>query len=84
MRHGRLEELDNHRVGPSEKTARHIGSVVQPAKTTRNKYTSEDDRILWCWVHDNPQRGGGTDGNEIYKQLESKVRERHPMGEQRS
>ena len=47
---------------------------MQPAKGTRNKYTNEDDRILWSWVNDNPQKGGGTDGNEIYKQLEKKVR----------
>lgn len=46
---------------------------MQPAKGTRNKYTEADDRILWNWVHDNPQKGGGTDGNEIYKQLEKKV-----------
>lgn len=74
IRNGLLEDLDDHKVGPPEGNIRSIGSVVQPAKGTRNKYTNEDDRILWSWVNDNPQKGGGTDGNEIYKQLEIKVR----------
>ncbi len=73
IRNGTLEDLEDHRVGPPEGNIRSIGSVVQPAKVTRNKYTDADDRILWDWVHDNPQKGGGTDGNEIYKQLEKKV-----------
>lgn len=75
VRNGVLENLDDHRVGPAEGTVRSIGSTVQPPKGTRNKYTQNDDRILWNWVQDNPQRTGGTDGNEIYKQLEAKVRE---------
>jgi hypothetical protein len=49
--------------------------VSHPAKLTRSKYTQEDERILWDWVNTNPQSGGGTDGNEIYKQLEMK----HPQ-----
>lgn len=77
LRNGILEDLDDHRVGPPEGHIRSIGSVVQPAKVTRNKYTEEDDRILWNWVNDNPQKGGGTDGNEIYKQLEKKYPQ-HP------
>ena len=52
---------------------RSIGSITQPAKTSRNKFTEEDDRILLQWVYSHPQKGGGTDGNEIYKQLEAKV-----------
>ncbi|KAL6714467.1 hypothetical protein ACLMJK_007891 [Lecanora helva] len=75
VRNGALENLGNHRAGPPEGTVRSIGSIVQPAKGTRNKYTQEDDRILWSWVHETPQKGGGTDGNEIYKQLEAK----HPQ-----
>ena len=61
-------------MGPVEGTVRSISSTVQPAKGTRNKFTDEDDRILWEWVRENRQKGGGTDGNEIYKQLEIKVR----------
>ena len=74
IRNGVLEDLDDHKVGPPEGNIRSVGSVVQPAKGTRNKYTEADDRILWNWVNENPQRGGGTDGNEIYKQLEQSVR----------
>lgn len=74
IRNGVLEDLDDHKVGPPEGHIRSIGSVAQPAKGTRNKYTEADDRILWNWVNDNPQKGGGTDGNEIYKHLQTKVR----------
>ena len=61
-------------MGPEKGTVRTIGSIVQPAKGTRNKFTDDDDHILWEWVREHPQKGGGTDGNEIYKQLEIKVR----------
>lgn len=74
VRNGVLEDLEDHRVGPDEGTVRSAGSTIQPPKGTRNKYTQDDDRILWNWVHEKPQKGGGTDGNEIYKQLEAKVR----------
>lgn len=77
IRNGVLEDLDDHKVGPPEGNIRSIGSVVQPAKGTRNRYTEADDRLLRNWVNDNPQKGGGTDGNEIYKQLERKVRGGH-------
>lgn len=50
-----------------------MGSVVQPAKGSRTKFSEEDDRVLWLWVTQHPQKGGGTFGNEIYKQLEAKV-----------
>ena len=75
IRNGDLENLEDHRVGASGGIVRSVGSTVQPAKGTRNKYTEADDCILWDWVQENPQKGGGTDGNEIYKQLELKVRE---------
>lgn len=74
VRNGILEDLDDHRVGHAEGRVRSVGSIIQPPKGTRNKYTQDDDRILWDWVHETPQKGGGTDGNEIYKQLETKVR----------
>ena len=41
---------------------------------TKELYTAVEDRILWEWVDKNPQQGGGTAGNEIYKQLEKKAR----------
>lgn len=73
MRNGALEELENHRAGPSKSSARTVGSTTQPAKTTRCKFTEEDDQILLKWVHDKHEEGLSTSGNEIYKQLESMV-----------
>ena len=74
VRSGALEDLEDHAVGPPTGTVRSGGSVIHPAKTSRTKFTEDDDRILWLWVEQTPQKGGGTDGNEIYKQLEAKVR----------
>ena len=68
-----LEDLEDHIVGPPLGSVRSIGSITHPAKTTRNKFTEEDDRLLLQWVYSHPQKGGGTDGNEIYKQLEAQV-----------
>ena len=73
VRKGVLEDLEDHAVGPPKGAVRTTGSM-QPAKATRTKYTSADDSILWDWVQTNPQKFGGTDGNEIYKQLQKKVR----------
>ena len=73
IRNGTLEDLEDHKVGPAPGTVRSIGSTIQPPKASRNKYTEEDDRVLWQWVHNHTQKGGGTDGNEIYKQLEAQV-----------
>ena len=73
LRHGTLEDLADHSVGPNKGTVRTVGSIAQPTKNTRKKFTAADDRMLWDWVMTNPQKGGGTDGNEIYKQLEVKV-----------
>lgn len=75
IRNAALEDLADHVVGPPEGTIRPVGSMVRPGKSTRNPYTQEDERILWDWVHAHIQQGGGTDGNEIYKQLEAKVRD---------
>ena len=73
IRNGALENLEDHRIGSAQGEARIVGSIAQPAKGTRTKYTAAEDRILWEWVNSHPQKGGGTDGNEIYKQLEAKV-----------
>ena len=73
LRSGSLENLEDHVVGPRAGTVRSIGSTTQPAKGSRNRFTQDDDRILWHWVQNNPQKYGGTDGNEIYKQLEAQV-----------
>ena len=74
IRNGILEDLGNHAVGPPAGTVRSVGSIVQPAKATRTKFTQEDDRELWLWVESTPQKSGGTEGNAIYKEFEKKVR----------
>lgn len=82
IRNGVLENLEDHIVGPAPGTVRSIGSTIQPSKGTRSKYTEEDDCVLWQWVHSHTQKGGGTDGNEIYRQLEAQVRFPTDMGHQ--
>lgn len=77
IRNGTLENLEDHVVGPPVGTVRSIGSISHPAKTQRTKFTEGDDRILWNWVHEYQQKGGRTDGNDIYKQLEA-TNSRHP------
>lgn len=74
VRNGILEDLDEHAVGPSIGTARIAGSTLQPPRSVRTKFTAEDDRALINWVHQIERDGGATSGNEIYKQLEAKVR----------
>lgn len=74
IRNGKLERLSDHAVGtPVGSTVRAVGSSTQPAKTTRQKFTQEDDQILLNWVESSRRKGAKTDGNEIFKQLEAKV-----------
>ncbi|KAL9000670.1 MAG: hypothetical protein Q9169_000706 [Polycauliona sp. 2 TL-2023] len=72
VRNGALEDLEKYAVGPPVGTIRAVGSIIQPAKSGRTKFTAEDDRQLVNWVRAFEKRGGATSGNEIYKQLESK------------
>lgn len=74
IRNGVLERLEDHVVGPAPGTVRSIGSTLQASKGIRSKFTEDDDCVLWQWVHSHTQKGGGTDGNEIYKQLEAHVK----------
>ncbi|KAI4200023.1 MAG: hypothetical protein LQ346_002454 [Caloplaca aetnensis] len=72
VRNGTLEDLEKHAVGPPIGTLRQVGSTIQPSRSSRTKFTSDDDRILVNWVVGIEQSGGATSGNEIYKQLEAK------------
>ncbi|KAL8850765.1 MAG: hypothetical protein Q9221_004333 [Calogaya cf. arnoldii] len=72
VRNGALEDLEKHAVGLPVGTIRAVGSVIQPAKSSRTKFTAQDDQQLVSWVRTFEQRGGATSGNEIYKQLEAK------------
>lgn len=73
IRNGELEALEGYAVGPPEGTVRNVGSIIQPARSGRTKFTKEDDQELWGWVASADQNGGATSGNELYKQLETKV-----------
>ena len=69
VRNGKLENLDDHRAGPPAGTARPVGAIGQPAKSTRAPFTAEDDRILYDWCVENERNGARMAGNEVYKQL---------------
>ena len=73
LRNGCLEAPEDHVAGPRAGTVRSIGSITHPAKGSRNKFTQDDDIFLWHWVQNTGQKHGGTEGNEIYKQLEAQV-----------
>ena len=73
MRNGCLEDLEDHVAGPRAGTVRSLGSITRPAKGSRSNFTQDDDNFLWHWVQNTPQKYGGTEGNEIYKQLEAQV-----------
>ncbi|KAL9610397.1 MAG: hypothetical protein Q9167_004907 [Letrouitia subvulpina] len=72
IRNGELENLEDYAVGPPEGTVRSVGSIIQPARSGRTKFTKEDDQELWGWVAGAEYKGGATSGNELYKQLETK------------
>ena len=73
IRNGRLENIEDHRVGPTESTVREAGSIDKSAKRTRIKFTTEDDRYLNEFVH---QHGDihSENGAALYKTLEREVR----------
>ena len=77
IRNGVLEELEDHAVGPQAGTVRSVGSTLQPVRKKRTPFTAEDERVLYRWVDTYRQKGGATDGNEIYKQLEVEVKGDH-------
>lgn len=70
---GQLVDKEAHRAGPVQVVARAVGGL-QPTRSSRLPYTTEDDVALWNWVKDEERRGSRILGNEIYKQLEEKVR----------
>ncbi|MCJ1245299.1 hypothetical protein MMC30_002503 [Trapelia coarctata] len=77
VRNGVLEDLDDHRAGPSSSTARPVGAIGQPAKGTRAPFTAQDDQILREWAGEQARKGQATSGNEIFKQL-WQMNPRHP------
>ena len=59
-------------AGPSESNPRPVSSA-QPPTSGRNKYTAEDDRLLYDWVTKAVAKGASEAGNELYKELWDKV-----------
>lgn len=70
---GALEDLDDYRAGRVVGTIREVGSA-QPARKGKIAFTAEDDRILMEWCIKAERKGLSVKGNEIYKQLEEKVK----------
>ncbi|KAI9769109.1 MAG: hypothetical protein M1840_004460 [Geoglossum simile] len=69
VRHGELQDLEDHRAGPNTAVSRPVASC-NPAKGTRHPFSSEDDRLLYDWVTSYERSGGKILGNLIYQQLE--------------
>lgn len=61
-------------VGPPAGTIRNVGSTSMPAKSTRTRFTAEDDRILLKWVTEARRDGKYVAGNTIYQALQTEVR----------
>lgn len=70
---GELEDVDDHRAGPPAGTIREVGSA-QPGRKGRTPFTAEDDRILMEWCVKAERKGLSLRGNDLYKQLEAKVK----------
>lgn len=74
IEYGEIANPQDHLAGPAVGSLREAGSS-RPPKSGRTPYTAEDDRLLYKWVKDAERKGTGlSSGNEIYKQLEQKVR----------
>lgn len=76
VRSGEIPTEDKYRNGTSTSgpSPRAVGGLSQPVKGTRTPFSAEDDQVLYQWVADYGSRGGSVRGNEIYKELERKVR----------
>ncbi|KAK2761754.1 hypothetical protein FQN54_001582 [Arachnomyces sp. PD_36] len=70
VQNGKLENLEDHRVGPSRGVVRPVGG-----RTSRRPFTAEDDKILRNWMEPHEHAQGSVSGNKIYQDLEAK----HPQ-----
>ncbi|KAE8419079.1 hypothetical protein BDV36DRAFT_252442 [Aspergillus pseudocaelatus] len=72
VRNGKLEELEDHRAGPS--AARPVGATNIPTRSCPIPYTLEDDQWLWDQMapyEKDPKAFVG--GNKIYQELATQV-----------
>ena len=80
LRNGDLEDLEDHRVGASEGTVRSVGSIMQPAKGTRNKYYPRPTTVSSGTGSKRiPRKEVAQMATRFTKQLETKVRESSPI-----
>lgn len=73
IKHGVLENPDDHIAGPPAGTIRGVGSTAIRPKAMRTSFTAEDDKLLVAWVRKSVRKGAAENGNELYKQLELRV-----------
>ncbi|KAH9208487.1 hypothetical protein DL95DRAFT_449855 [Leptodontidium sp. 2 PMI_412] len=71
IKKGKLQDIENHRAGPTHAQIREVGSA-QPTKKTRTPFSPEDDRILMEWVSRAERKGLPTLGNALYQQFAEK------------
>jgi hypothetical protein len=77
VNNNKLENIEDHRAGPTTKTVREVGSA-KPGRVGRTPFTIEDDHFLLMWCTRAERKGILLKGNELYKQLEEKVYIRVP------
>ncbi|KAJ5090014.1 hypothetical protein N7532_008698 [Penicillium argentinense] len=71
IRHGRLENLEEHRAGPSN--PRPMGASNIPRKNTRTSWTLEQDQLLYDFLQPfEQQENGRVQGNKIYQLFETR------------
>lgn len=72
VKNGELQDIENHRAGPAQRTVRDVGSK-NPTRQGRIPFTAEDDRVLTQWVTRAERRGVKTLGNVLFQELEQRV-----------
>lgn len=74
MRNGRLDDLNEHRIGAPAGSVRPVGSISTAPKGGRTHYSDADDQLLFNLIKPMEIQGLQTKGNEIYKDIEATVR----------
>jgi len=80
---GQLQDPDDYRVQLPTAADRPVGSRSLAGKSTRARFTPQDDQLLYNWIVPYRDNGGRWKGNEIYQQLERKY-PHHPYQSWRS
>ncbi|KAK5946760.1 hypothetical protein PMZ80_000903 [Knufia obscura] len=78
-----LQDLDGYVVKLPAATERPVGSRTLGAKSTKTRFTPQDDQLLHNWITPYRESGGSYKGNEIYQQLARKY-PHHPFQSWRS